>query len=48
MENEVVERLKEIFRDDPGTLINLASQQVPISVGSVHKIVRKQVKTIPL
>ena len=47
MDNEVVERLKEIFRDDPGTSINLASQQVPISVGSVHKIVRKQLKLYP-
>ena len=47
VDNEVVERLKEIFRDDPGTSINLASQQVPISVGSVHKIVRKQLKLYP-
>ena len=35
--NDVVERLKEIFRDDPGTSINLASQQIPISVGRFAK-----------
>ena len=33
--------------DNPDTSIKVASQQVPGSVGTVHNIVRKQLKLYP-
>ncbi len=39
--------VQDIFRDDPGTSIRVASQQVPVSVGTVHNIVRKHLKLYP-
>ena len=47
VDNGVVKRLLDIFRDDPGTSIRVASQQVPVSVGTVHNIVRKHLKLYP-
>ena len=43
----IVERLQRIFREQPRTSIRVASQQVPVSVGTVHRIVRKQLKFYP-
>ena len=43
----VVQRLQQIFNEQPRTSIRVASQQVPVSVGTVHKIIRKQLKFYP-
>ena len=47
MDPNVVQRLQQIFNEQPRTSIRVASQQVPVSVGTVHKIIRKQLKFYP-
>ena len=47
VDQHIVERLERIFKEHPRTSIRVASQQVPVCVGTVHKIVRQQLKLFP-
>ena len=43
----IVEQLGRIFRAQPRTSMRVAKQQVAVSLSTVHRIVRKQLKLYP-
>ena len=47
VDQHIVERLERIFKEHPRISIRVAAQQVPVCIGTVHKIVRKQSKFFP-